>query len=121
MLKGQDEARVQGWIEELRGPFRTRIYRMVNSPTELPMSAEYSVMESLMAQRVEAWVRERHPNLEPVNWEEAVRLVKEFEAKPRYAQRDVLHACKPDPYGVSSTQIENAFWLAAAVLNGVPI
>lgn len=112
-----ERRQVEQWLPMLRGPYRQRIERLQREDPTFDMDgATYETYPVLMAQRVEDWVRERHPDAAPTEWEQAVALVKEFEALPYKEQAPVLHAGQGDQYGVSGHQVDSALRMAAAVL-----
>lgn len=118
----QERKQVAEWIEQLRGPYLERIQRFINRDSTFVLEGgTYETYPVLMAQRVEAWVREHHPDAAPATWEQALALVKELEAKPHKDQAQVLHAGRKDEYGVSGHQVDSAFGMAAAVLCGKEI
>jgi hypothetical protein len=132
MLAGHDRSRreeaeqaradIAVWIEQLRGPYRARIERFRSARPTFDMDGgSYETYPVLMAQRVEDWVRQQHPDAAPVAWDDAVALVKELEAMPYKAQAKVLHNDGEDKYGVSGHQVDMAYGMAAAVLVGTEI
>lgn len=117
-----ERAQVSEWLDLLRGPYKARIERFRREKPTFDMDgASYETYPVLMAQRIEEWVREQHPDAAPANRDEAVALVKELEDKPYDEQAKVLHAGQEDKYGVSGHQVGFAFGLAANVLLGEPI
>lgn len=117
----KEREQISKWLMELRGPYRERIARFRQRKTFDLDGGTYETYPVLMAQRIEEWVREHHPDAITADWEAAVALVKELEAKPYEAQAAVLHAGRKDEYGVSGHQVNSAFGLAAAVLCGEAI
>jgi hypothetical protein len=114
----EEHAQVDEWLKELKGPYLERVERQIaKDPTFFIQGATYEVYPALMAQRVESWVREKHPDADP-DWDEALVFVKEFEALPYKKQKPVLHGGKEDKFGVSGHQVDFALGLAAHVLSG---
>lgn len=117
-----ERAQVDEWLPLLHGPYRERIERFRREKPDFDLNGgTYEVYPVLMAQRIEAWVRERHPDAKPATWGDAVALVKELESLPYDEQSPVLHAGADDKYGVSGHQVGSAFGMAARVLMGAAV
>lgn len=107
-----DEAKpkLEAWIAELRGPYRDRIDRFRAEREDFDVeSGTYEVYPVLMAQRIEAWVRENDSSVDA------------FKALSYDEQKPILHAGQPDDYGISGHQFEAACGLARAVVEGVAV
>lgn len=106
----QARADLADWYAQLTGPYRARIDRFRAQDADFDVqSGTYETYPVLMAQRIERWCR-RHDT-----------TVEAFRDLGQDAQSRVLHAGKPDTYGISGHQFDSACGLAAAVMDGATI
>lgn len=95
------------WVGELEGPYKARIERFrAQSPDFDVEGGGYEVYPVVMAQRIERHCREHGITAD------------EFHDLPYEEQKPVIHAGKPDTYGISGHQFGMACVLARAVMAG---
>lgn len=131
MLAGQDRKRredytehkaaIDGWVEQLSGPYRVRIERFRREKTDFDLDGgSYETYPVLMAQRIDEWARHETEVEEGDHMtdEEARATIEAFCALPHAEQAKVIHAGTEDKYGISGHQFDCACGLAAAALAG---
>lgn len=111
---GRDD--LDTWYSELTGPYAARIARFRERPDFEVEAGSYETYPVLMAQRIEAWVRDNE-----IEGETPHDVIERFRQMAHGDQAKAIHAGKEDKYGISGHQFDCACGLALAVLEGKEI